>query len=68
METRLLIERMHGQVVVGPPGSGKSSYCKAVQDYLRGKTKNINSLKKIPLFKIIKLFLSELKIWAGMWK
>ena len=25
-----------GQVVIGPPGSGKTTYCKAMQEFLSG--------------------------------
>ncbi|KAA8498747.1 GPN-loop GTPase 2 [Porphyridium purpureum] len=32
---------MFGQVVVGPPGSGKSTYCAAVVEFLRGLGRNV---------------------------
>ncbi len=30
-----------GQVLVGPPGSGKTTYCNGMQQYLRGAGRNV---------------------------
>ena len=32
---------IYGQVVVGPPGSGKTTYCVGMQDYLRQLGRNV---------------------------
>lgn len=28
---------MFGQLVIGPPGAGKTTYCKAMQEFLTGE-------------------------------
>lgn len=34
-------ETIFGQVVIGPPGSGKSTYCHAMADFLRAQNRKV---------------------------
>ena len=36
-----LQKTIFGQVVIGPPGSGKSTYCHAMSDFLRSQNRKV---------------------------
>ncbi|ESN98929.1 hypothetical protein HELRODRAFT_67088 [Helobdella robusta] len=37
-----------GQVVIGPPGSGKTTYCKAMQEFMKGLGRNVEIINMDP--------------------
>lgn len=37
----LVITEMFGQVIIGPPGAGKSTYCVAMREFLTGAGRNV---------------------------
>jgi len=38
-----------GQIVIGPPGSGKSTYCRAMHEFMTGMVVPVYSFMKPPL-------------------